>query len=67
MRDLHDYAFDGVTHQLFHPYGSDSLRNDKHEEIMKQVAFDDSLQSELYLHYILNNTANSRRSPCAIL
>jgi hypothetical protein len=44
--DLHDYAFDGVTHQLFHPYGSDSLRNAQHEDIMKQVAFDDSLQSE---------------------
>ncbi|KAI0879261.1 cytochrome P450 3A13 [Hypoxylon argillaceum] len=49
--DLHDYAFDGVTHQLFHPYGSDSLRNAQHEDIMKQVAFDDSLQNRLVEYY----------------
>lgn len=46
MPDLHDYAFDCVTHHLFHPYGSDSLRDEKDEEVMKQVTFDDSLQSE---------------------
>ncbi|KAI0424052.1 cytochrome P450 3A13 [Xylaria sp. FL1042] len=48
---LHDYAFDGVTHQLFHPHGSDSLRNPQDEEIMKQVAFDDSLQNRLIQYY----------------
>ncbi|KAI8947438.1 cytochrome P450 3A13 [Xylaria longipes] len=48
---LHDYAFDGVTHQLFHPYGSDSLRNPQDEDIMKQVAFDDSLQNRLVEYY----------------
>ncbi|KAI0802504.1 cytochrome P450 3A13 [Xylaria sp. FL0064] len=48
---LHDYAFDGVTHQLFHPHGSDSLRNPQHEEIMKQVAFDDSLHNRLVQYY----------------
>ncbi|KAI0115977.1 cytochrome P450 3A13 [Nemania sp. FL0031] len=48
---LHDYAFDGVTHQLFHPYGSDSLRNLQDEDIMKQVAFDDSLQNRLVEYY----------------
>ncbi|KAI1810323.1 cytochrome P450 [Poronia punctata] len=48
---LHDYAFDGVTHHLFHPYGSDSLRDPKDEEIMKQVAFDDSLQNRLVEYY----------------
>ncbi|KAI0417674.1 cytochrome P450 3A13 [Xylaria grammica] len=48
---LHDYAFDGVTHQLFHPHGSDSLRNPKDEDIMKQVAFDDSLQNRLIQYY----------------
>ncbi|KAI0408710.1 cytochrome P450 [Xylaria palmicola] len=48
---LHDYAFDGITHQLFHPYGSDSLRNPQHEDIMKQVAFDDSLQNRLVQYY----------------
>ncbi|KAI1335136.1 cytochrome P450 3A13 [Xylariaceae sp. FL0016] len=49
--NLHDYAFDGVTHHLFHPYDSDSLRNPEHEEIMKQVAFDDSLQNRLVEYY----------------
>ncbi|KAI1131542.1 cytochrome P450 3A13 [Nemania abortiva] len=48
---LHDYAFDGVTHQLFHPYGSDSLRNSQDEDIMRQVAFDDSLQNRLVEYY----------------
>ncbi|TGJ79428.1 hypothetical protein E0Z10_g9334 [Xylaria hypoxylon] len=48
---LHDYAFDGVTHQLFHPHGSDSLRNPQDEDIMKQVAFDDSLQNRLIQYY----------------
>ncbi|KAI1268309.1 cytochrome P450 [Xylariaceae sp. FL1019] len=38
---------DGVTHHLFEPFGSDSLRNSEDEEIMKQVAFDDSLQMPL--------------------
>ncbi|KAL7626397.1 hypothetical protein AAE478_003169 [Parahypoxylon ruwenzoriense] len=48
---LHDYAFDCVTHHLFHPYGSDSLRNQNDEEIMKQVTFDDSLQNRLIQYY----------------
>ncbi|KAI1116081.1 cytochrome P450 3A13 [Nemania sp. NC0429] len=50
-RGLHDYAFDGVTHHLFHPYGSDSLRSSKDEDIMRQVAFDDSLQNRLVEYY----------------
>ncbi|RYP85429.1 hypothetical protein DL769_000982 [Monosporascus sp. CRB-8-3] len=48
---LHDYAFDCVTHHLFEPYGSDSLRDPTHEEIMKQVTFDDSLQNRLIEYY----------------
>ncbi|KAI0024972.1 cytochrome P450 3A13 [Xylariomycetidae sp. FL0641] len=48
---LHDYAFDCVTHHLFHPHGSDSLRNLKDEEVMKQVTFDDSLQNRLVQYY----------------
>ncbi|RYO99622.1 hypothetical protein DL764_006763 [Monosporascus ibericus] len=48
---LHDYAFDCVTHHLFEPYGSDSLRDQRHEEIMKQVTFDDSLQNRLIAYY----------------
>ncbi|KAI0389830.1 cytochrome P450 3A13 [Xylariaceae sp. FL0594] len=72
---LHDYAFDGVTHQLFHPYGSDSLRDPEHENIMKQVAFDDSLQNRLVQYYnpslhkiignILSIFAKPRQTPLA--
>jgi len=35
-----------VTHHLFHPHGSNSLEVKQDEDIMRQVAFDDSLQSE---------------------
>ncbi|KAH6636502.1 cytochrome P450 [Chaetomium tenue] len=42
---LHSYAFDCVTHHLFHPNGTDSLLSSKDEEIMREVTFDDSLQS----------------------
>ncbi|KAI0191269.1 cytochrome P450 [Xylaria flabelliformis] len=72
---LHDYAFDGVTHQLFHPYGSDSLRNPQDEDIMKQVAFDDSLQNRLVQYYspllhkiirhVLSIFAKPRQTPLA--
>ncbi|KAK4456069.1 cytochrome P450 [Podospora aff. communis PSN243] len=48
---LHSYAFDCVTHHLFHPYGADSLRNASDEEIMREVAFDDSLQNRLLDYY----------------
>lgn len=44
--DLHSYAFDCVSHHLFHPYGTDSLREKSDEAIMREVAFDDSLQSK---------------------
>ena len=44
--DLHSYAFDCVTHHLFHPHGADSLESPRDEDIMREVAFDDSLQSE---------------------
>ncbi|TPX10847.1 uncharacterized protein E0L32_008236 [Thyridium curvatum] len=48
---LHAYAFDCVTHHLFHPYGVDSLQSEKDEEIMREVAFDDSLQNRLVEFY----------------
>ncbi|KAH6624816.1 cytochrome P450 [Chaetomium sp. MPI-SDFR-AT-0129] len=48
---LHSYAFDCVTHHLFHPQGTDSLLVDKDEEIMREVTFDDSLQNRLFQHY----------------
>ncbi|KAH6654422.1 cytochrome P450 [Truncatella angustata] len=48
---LHNYAFDCISHHLFHPYGSDALRKQQDEEIMKEVAFDDSLQNRLIKYY----------------
>jgi hypothetical protein len=35
--DLHSYAFDCVTHHLFHPHGADSLRSTKDEEIAYEI------------------------------
>ncbi|KAK1750767.1 putative sterigmatocystin biosynthesis P450 monooxygenase [Echria macrotheca] len=49
--DLHSYAFDCVTHHLFHPHGADSLRTANDEAIMREVAFDDSLQNRLLAYY----------------
>lgn len=43
---LHAYACDCVTHHLFHPHGTDCLEKKADEEMMHQVADDDSLQSE---------------------
>ncbi|KAK4106461.1 cytochrome P450 3A13 [Parathielavia hyrcaniae] len=48
---LHSYAFDCVTHHLFHPHGADSLLSSKDEEIMREVTFDDSLHNRLFQHY----------------
>ncbi|KAF3000604.1 hypothetical protein E8E14_000906 [Neopestalotiopsis sp. 37M] len=49
---LHAFACDGVTHHLFHPYGTDCLRNQEDRQLMHQVIADDSLQSRLIkLHY----------------
>lgn len=48
---LHSYAFDCVTHHLFHPYGTDSLRNKDDERIMREVTFDSSLQNRLISYH----------------
>ncbi|KAK4157148.1 eukaryotic translation initiation factor 5 [Chaetomidium leptoderma] len=48
---LHSYAFDCVTHHLFHPHATDSLLSSKDEEIMREVTFDDSLQNRLLQFY----------------
>lgn len=40
---LHCYAFDSVTHHLFHPFGSNSINDVQHENIMREVSFDNSL------------------------
>ncbi|ETS76382.1 hypothetical protein PFICI_11769 [Pestalotiopsis fici W106-1] len=72
---LHAYAFDCVSHHLFHPYGSDSIRNQDDAEIMKQVTFDDSLQNRLIRYYnptlhwliggVLSIYAKPRETPLA--
>ncbi|KAM3529005.1 hypothetical protein MY4038_005599 [Beauveria bassiana] len=48
---LHAYACDCVTHHLFHPRGTDCLENENDENMMHQVASDDSLQNRLISHY----------------
>ncbi|KAB5558443.1 cytochrome P450 [Coniochaeta sp. 2T2.1] len=48
---LHSYAFDCITHHLFHPYGANSLAVKSDESIMKEIAFDDSLQNRLIQYY----------------
>ncbi|KAH6890356.1 cytochrome P450 [Thelonectria olida] len=48
---LHAYACDCVTHQLFHPYGTNCLQKKEDEDMMHEVAADDSLQNRLVFHY----------------
>ncbi|CAH0045255.1 unnamed protein product [Clonostachys solani] len=48
---LHNYAFDCVTHHLFHPYGSNSLLDKADEEVMCEVSFDNSLVRRLMIFY----------------
>lgn len=48
---LHSYAFDCVSHHLFHPYGSNSLQSSDDEAVMREVAFDSSLQNRLVKYY----------------
>ncbi|KAL6832135.1 cytochrome P450 [Trichoderma camerunense] len=48
---LHAYACDCITHHLFHPYGTDCITKKEDEEMMHQVAADDSLQNRLISHY----------------
>ncbi|ROW13084.1 hypothetical protein VPNG_05916 [Cytospora leucostoma] len=59
---LHAYAFDCVSHHLFHPSGTDSLRDRHDEDIMKEVTFDSSLQYRLLGYYspALHAIAGSR-------
>lgn len=49
---LHAYACDCITHHLFHPHGTDCITNKEDEEMMHQVAADDSLQNRLISHYV---------------
>ncbi|CEJ81408.1 hypothetical protein VHEMI01534 [[Torrubiella] hemipterigena] len=48
---LHAYACDCITHHLFHPHGTDALRNQVDEDMMHQVASDNSLQNRLISYY----------------
>ena len=47
---LHCYALDGVTHHLFHPYGTNSLTDPKDLEMMKELSYHDSMQ-RFWLQY----------------
>ncbi|EFX05326.1 benzoate 4-monooxygenase cytochrome p450 [Grosmannia clavigera kw1407] len=51
---LHCYAFDCVTHHLFHPYGSNSIDQQYDESIMREVSFDTSLARRLIQYYTPN-------------
>jgi cytochrome P450 len=51
---LHAFACDGVTHHLFHPHGTDCLRNPDDLEMMHQVNADDSLASRLLMLHAPN-------------
>ncbi|CAK7209931.1 hypothetical protein SBRCBS47491_000612 [Sporothrix bragantina] len=48
---LHSYAFDGVTHHLFHPFGSNALEDRMDEAVMREVSFDNSLARRLLEYY----------------
>ncbi|KAF6809115.1 GTP-binding protein [Colletotrichum sojae] len=48
---LHSYACDCITHHLFHPYGTNSLKNPEDTEMMEQVTSDDSLRNRLIQHH----------------
>lgn len=62
---LHAYACDCITHHLFHPYGTDCITKKEDEEMMHQVAADDSLQSKLSLESLKPNALSNmiHRSP----
>ncbi|PSR90372.1 cytochrome P450 [Coniella lustricola] len=49
---LHAYAFDCISHHIFHPLGSDSLRKASDETIMLEVTGDSSLQNRLVSYYL---------------
>ncbi|KAH6694045.1 cytochrome P450 [Plectosphaerella plurivora] len=51
---LHAYACDCATNHLFNPYGTDCLQKKADEDMMHEVAADDSLKSRLIQHYYPN-------------
>ncbi|UKZ78223.1 hypothetical protein TrVFT333_005958 [Trichoderma virens FT-333] len=56
---LHAYACDCITHHLFHPYGTDCITKKEDEDMMHQVAADDSLQSKSALERPKPNTCTN--------
>ncbi|KAI1619855.1 putative cytochrome P450 [Exophiala viscosa] len=49
---LHCFALDGVTHQLFHPYGTHANRDEKDFRLAKEMSYHDSLKSNFALYYM---------------
>ncbi|KAL6875940.1 cytochrome P450 [Trichoderma longibrachiatum] len=54
---LHAYACDCITHHLFHPFGTDCIGKKEDEEMMHQVAADDSLQSKSSPYRLISHYA----------
>ncbi|KIY00946.1 uncharacterized protein Z520_03612 [Fonsecaea multimorphosa CBS 102226] len=49
---LHCFALDGVTHQLFHPYGTHANRDEKDLRLMQELSYHDSLKSNIAIYYM---------------
>ncbi|EXJ77581.1 hypothetical protein A1O3_09808 [Capronia epimyces CBS 606.96] len=49
---LHCFALDGVTHHLFHPYGTHANVNDKDLRLMQELSYHDSLASNYIIYYV---------------
>ncbi|KIW32411.1 uncharacterized protein PV07_03960 [Cladophialophora immunda] len=49
---LHCFALDGVTHQLFHPYGTHANRNERDLRLMQELSYHDSLKSNVAIYYM---------------
>ncbi|OAP60359.1 hypothetical protein AYL99_05361 [Fonsecaea erecta] len=49
---LHCFALDGVTHQLFHPYGTHANRDEKDLRLMQELSYHDSLKSNVAIYYM---------------
>lgn len=58
---LHAYACDCATNHLFNPYGTDCLQKKADEDMMHEVAADDSLKSKSgWSSPLLNRTIHSQ-------
>ncbi|EPQ55074.1 cytochrome P450 [Gloeophyllum trabeum ATCC 11539] len=65
---LHCYALDGITHHLFHPFGTHAVEDDEDLKMMQELSYHDSLKSRVIqhryprLHSLLSNLANPFRA-----